>query len=936
MRNVVDKPIINSPFEEPTRHFLFGDAGAEVVAGRRPAGYYYNPRTAARAGALAAEEFVTLDLANHIRELVGEWRARGYRGADGGRTVTSVTEDLLAYWNRPFPERERRLFFCQLEAAETVIWLAEVAGERGRGLDLPLDEPLGAGYRPLRRYASKMATGSGKTVVMAMLAAWSVLNKTFNRQDRRFSDAVLVVCPNLTIRERLQVLLPSDPNNYYEKFDLVPRSYLDALGKGRYLVTNWHLFLRDDDDGKRGVVQRGRESDAAFVNRALRGLGRKENILVINDEAHHAYRPAPAPEDKQERLPELSAAERKEVEEEEREATVWVGGLDAVNAERGVNFCADFSATPYFLKGDRREGQPFPWVVSDFGLVDAIEAGLVKIPRVPVADDSGDPIPRYFHIWPWIMERLPAGDKRTRARSAKPEAVLREAEGALATLASSWKAVFDEWRRSDFAVPPALIVVCDNTKLAEVIAEHIKNGKIIAELADPPGISAEDVAPTVRIDTALLADAESKLEGETRTQASERMRKVVATVGKVGEPGEQVRCVVSVGMLSEGWDAHNVTHILGLRAFGSQLLCEQVVGRGLRRSNYDDVGNPDAVEFVDVYGVPFQVIPVAGTRGEPRPPRPSTLVRALPDRAPLAIEFPRVEGYVFDVRKYVKADVAALPALVVEPSREPTTVIVKAQIDGKQAPGLAGVGEGEVEDRKEFYQDQRLQRVVFEIAGAITNSLNVDARRFLFPQVLRIVEEYVATRVKVKGDAPLEEIALRRYSGVIVERLCAAIEPDERAGETPLLPRIERFRPRGSTGEVLFRTVRPCAETAKSHVSHVVLDNEKWERSAAFQLERLGEVVSYVKNEGLDFYIPYEFNGVTHNYKPDFIIRYRKGDDEVNVVLELKGFETEQDRGKEVGARRWERAINRHGGFGQWRFVVSKDPAGLARILGIK
>ncbi len=923
MRNVVDKPIINDPFEEPTQHYAFGEGGPELVEGRRPAGYYYNPRTAARAGALAAEEFVGLDLANHIRTLVGEWRNAGYP------SVTRVTRELLEYWNRPATERERRLFFCQREAAETVIWLVEVAGDRGRALGVPPDEPLEEGYRALTRYACKMATGSGKTVVMAMLVAWSVLNKVFNRQDRRFSDAVLIVCPNLTIKERLQVLLPSDDNNYYEHFDLVPRSYLEALGKGRYLVTNWHIFLRDDDTDKRGVVKRGRESDRAFVNRVLKGLGRKENILVVNDEAHHAYRPAPPPEDKQEKLPKMTAAERKEVEQEERTATVWVGGLDAINAERGVNHCLDFSATPYYLKGDRREGKPLPWVVSDFGLVDAIESGLVKIPRIPVADDSGDPIPRYFHVWPWIMERLHASERRTRARGAKPEAVLREVEGALATLASSWKELFEKWRKDEFPVPPALIVVCDNTKLSEAIAEHIKSGKILAELADEDGYQ-----PTVRIDTRLLDEAEKVVEGESRQDRAERLRKVVSTVGKVGEPGEQVRCVVSVGMLNEGWDAHNVTHILGIRAFASQLLCEQVVGRGLRRTNYDEVGDPDAVEYVDVYGIPFQVIPVAGGRGDVKPPPPSTLVRALPDRANLTIEFPRVEGYIYDVRRFVKADVNALPELVVEPSREPTEVIVTGVAGTREgSAGLLSPGTSGDHDRDEFHEAQRLQRTLFEIAAAITANLSEETRRFLFPQVLRIVEEYVAKKVRVKGDVPLEELALRRYSQDVIDRLCAAIEPDTEAGETPVLPRIERFRPRGSTGEVMFRTVRPCAETAKSHVSHVVLDNVKWERSAAFKLERMPEVVSYVKNEGLDFYIPYEYQGVTHNYKPDFVIRYRHGDEEISVVMEVKGFETEQDRAKETGARRWERAINHHGGFGRWRFVVCRDPATLAKIL---
>ena len=587
MSLLVDNPILNSPFDEPTRYWAYEEGQPILKQGRRPAGYYLKARTRGPQMAMLEEEFVPLDLVNTIREQVKAWRERGYPG------VTPITRQLLIHWNHP--ERERKLFFCQREAAETLIWLVEASPAEKQGITIPKDNGL-------TRYACKMATGSGKTVVMGMVIAWQVLNKLANPQDRRFSDAVLLVCPNLTIRERLQVLLPWKPGNYYDRFDLVPRGLLERLQQGKFEVTNWHLFQPQDDSRSRSVVQRGAESDAAFCRRVLKGLGNKQNILVINDEAHHAYRPAPLPEEVK---AQLSTDEIKEREE----ATVWVSGLDRIASARGINLCADFSATPFYIKGSGyEEGAPFPWIVSDFGLVDAIESGIVKIPRVPADDNTGALIPKYFRLWEAINQALPASERQTARRRAKPESVLREAEGALATLASEWKKTLEEFQRGGSPVPPVMIVVCDNTDLAKLVHEHIARGNVMPELTNSP-----DGEVTFRIDTKLLAEAETAIEGETKAQAAERLRKVVDTIGKLeweGEgnpPGKDIRCVVSVGMLNEGWDAQNVTQILGLRAFTSQLLCEQVVGRGLRRLNYDDFSEP---EYVDVYGVPFEVIPV--------------------------------------------------------------------------------------------------------------------------------------------------------------------------------------------------------------------------------------------------------------------------------------------------------------------------------------
>lgn len=921
----LDNPIVNSPFDEPSCYWEYKEGQPNLVHGRRPAGYYLKARTRDVHATLFEEEFMPLVTVNEIRRRVKEWRLKNYPN------VSPITRRLLYHWSNP--ERERKLFYCQREAAETVIWLVESSPAEKQGMAIPKDEPndpdsIAKTYQPLLRYALKMATGSGKTVVMGMLIAWSVLNKQANPQDKRFSDAVLLVCPNLTIRERLQVLLPAQSQNYYERFQLVPRLQLEELNKGKYQIINWHNLQPKDDSRSRSVVQRGPQSDRAFCRDVLKELGSKQNILVINDEAHHAYRPAQplSPED----LKRLPAEERCLLEEEFEGATVWVGGLDRIHAARGLNMVLDFSATPFFIKGTGHpEGMPFPWIVSDFGLVDAIECGIVKIPRVPVDDNTGDIIPRYFRLWEWINSRLHTSERETSRRRAKPEAVLREAEDAIATLASEWQKELENFKADNSPVPPVMIAVCSDTSLSKLVYEYIISGSVLKELENRDG--SDEV--TIRIDSNLLKEAESALEGETKKETAERLRKTVDTVGKTewqgeGEPpGKNIRCVVSVAMLTEGWDAQNVKQILGLRAFTSQLLCEQVVGRGLRRLNYDDFSEP---EYVDVYGIPFEVIPVKKKPlSRKEKPKESTLVRALPERKELEITFPRVEGFIFDVRERIRVNFEHTPYLIIDPSQAPTEVVAKPAAGYRLGrPDRLGPGKEAIHDRNPFHRQKRLQASVYEIAAEITNLLREGSRFLLFPQVLNIVWQYLSEQVIFTDpETPLEEIGLLRYKQAIIERLTAAIEPDTAAGETPILPIIERFRPLGSTGEVLFRTVKPCVGTTKSHISHVVLDSPKWEHTVAYYLEQMPEIITYAKNDHLDFTIPYEWEGIRHEYRPDYLAHLKNNESgTIKIVLEVKGFETEKDRQKEVAARRWVTAINHHGEFGKWAFIVCKEP----------
>ncbi|MBI4491293.1 MAG: hypothetical protein HY690_00670, partial [Chloroflexi bacterium] len=552
----------------------------------------------------------------------------------------------------------------------------------------------------------------------------------------------------------------------------------------------------------------------------------------------------------------------------------------------------------------------------------------------------GRPVPEYFRLWESIMARLQPHERGEGRRRPRPESILREADGALQQLAGEWVRAFETFQREGYQAPPCLIAVCDNTDLSELLFERIaEEGRVFpVYLRNEAGREV-----TLRIDTRLLDQAEAANgEGATREERAEALRRKVATVGKAGEPGGQVRCVVSVGMLTEGWDAQNVTHILGLRAFQSQLLCEQVVGRGLRRMNYhfelDEQGVPRYVEYVDVYGIPFEVIPIKKrpTTGPPPPEPETTPVQALKEReARYRIDFPRVEGYVYQVRDRIEAEVDQIEPVRLDPAVEPTETIVRAKVGYELGgPGLRGPGETLIQTREQFYASVRVQELEYELARRVVAALvgrerfRYAARHLLFPQALAIVRAYLASRVDY-GPVDRREVGLERYAALIVERLLAAIRPGD-DGQPRLLPRLERFRPRGSTAEVSFRTIRQCRQTLKSHLSHVVLDAPRWEASVAFQLEASPHVQSYARNDHLELTIPYDFLGGQHVFKPDYLVRLANG---LHLLLEIKGMETEQDRAKYQAARRWVEAVNTWGDMGRWAFEVCKDPREAGELL---
>ena len=975
----VEQPILCSPYDEPNVHWIYDtDTGeAKKNPGRRDAGYWYKTQRtgSAQLRMFQEEERDDLPLVNRLRADVKRWRETNYRNA------TVVTRELLQHWARD--DLLRRLFFCQREAVETIIYLVEIlqGGKRigfnptftDEDLAKLVDTPNESGIPDLIRYGCKMATGSGKTVVMAMLIAWAFCNRGKLPSDERFPHAVLIVCPNLTIKKRLQVLRPDDADNYYDEFELIPTKLRPLLNTGKVLITNWHQFALESEHSEGGqtyaVVNKGAETPDAFAKRVLGELYDNAPIMVLNDEGHHAYRPAPTDED------DLSADEKKE----RQEATVWVSGLDRFNQGCGVKFCVDLSATPFYIQGSGHdEGTPFPWLVSDFGLVDAIESGITKIPRLPVSDTTGRPEPKYFRLWKAINDEiLPA--ERLSNKKPKPEAVYREAEDALNTIASQWKERFEyiqEASDDQDKTPPVLIIVCDNTNTAEYIYRMIsgerevevvdEKGKVKTQIQYEQGKvfpnllgNSHGVTHTIQFDSKVLDAVDSDDPTKSRSQAAEELREVVATIGKSGKPGAHIRCVVSVAMLNEGWDANNVTHILGIRAFGSQLLCEQVVGRGLRRMNYtpDPETGHLTPEYADVYGIPFSVIPFKGRKTKKREEgdKPVNHVRAMEERNHYEIRFPIVERYSFTLdKKDIVADIESMDKLWLEPEYTPTAVFLEAAA-GYQVGNISSLRPGNFikQTRDQYYQQTHLQTIKFEIAKQIVFKLVGDrqtapdpesnpelrliSRHRLFPQVFRHVDKYIETKVDFRNCHPCE-LGHQKYVMSIVDRLMTAIRPDKTQGEVSLTPILNRYKPIGSSADVNFFTKRPCQGTHRSQVNLVVLDTNTWERSACFYLEASDVVKYYVRNDNLDLRIPYQHQGVPHNYEPDFIVRLNDG---TNVLLETKGYKRQLESLKSEAARRWVAAVNnwnreRLGDEeqqGRWVFHMCEDPQLLDREL---
>jgi len=555
--------------------------------------------------------------------------------------------------------------------------------------------------------------------------------------------------------------------------------------------------------------------------------------------------------------------------------------------------------------------------VSDFGLLDAIECGIVKVPRIPNWDNRERSEPKYLRLYHEVKGRIPRSEKELTA-GGKSVALVEEVQGALATLAGEWVKDLEAWQAQGRPVPPVMIIVCNNTAVSNQLADFIgKHGGAHPELRN----SAEQQR-TLRIDSKLLKDSEIKGLNQTQEEAAEELREIVRTVGKLGGHGEQIRCIVSVGMLSEGWDAQNVTQILGLRAFSSPLLCEQVIGRGLRRFNYDDMTVP---ETVDVYGIPFEVLPIAKVGPPARTERRVTTVRTVPERQKQhETLFPRVVSYICDVKYRIKVDIDSMAEVLVTQTEEPTQT-------GVQEPWRARDMPVEYHTRDEFYERNRVGAALFTVAARVTDSLQ---NRMLFPQVLRAARHY-GEKVKYGPGVDEREVCLEKYINLIANNLSAAIRSDDDGGgRQKFLPVLDPYRPVGSTNGIFFQTSLYCVAATKSHVSHVACHSKVWERDIAVKLEQNPRVESYVRNYKLGFSVPYDWAGQTHPYEPDFIVRLRRDDGSLlNIVLEVKGMTDNRDRAKEAGARRWVDAVNNWGKLGAWDYVIVEELARLETVL---
>ncbi len=974
---VIENPIINSPFVEPNRHFHFSKEGITntIIQHRRISSYFIpiplpkKKKTPTLYDTEWTEDRIEENkFVNQIRQLVAEWRQTNYYG------ITTITRRLMDYWTNP--SREKKLFFCQIEALETVIYLTEVAQKHGAAWVEPqLREANETSNPGLPRMAFKMATGTGKTVVMAMIIVWHTLNKLAYPKDQRFSDTFLIITPGITIRDRLRVLLPNDPENYYRERDIIPVQAQEKLKQAKIIITNYHGFqLRDKIEASKltkAILSRQNKAQSspftetpdAMVCRVCREFGKKKNIVVLNDEAHHCYRRKPDHE-----AEDLTGDERMEATKREEAARVWISGIEAVKAKIGIKVIYDLSATPFFLRGSGySEGTLFPWVVSDFSLIDAIEAGIVKVPRVPVADNAmtGEQ-PTYRDLWLRISEHLPKKGRKTESISGDPK-LPAALQGALLSLYENYAKAYHAWEQKDKinpsdSPPPVFIVVCNNTNVSKLIFDFIAGwekqieGQTIVQAGQLQIFRNDDGngnwlprPNTILVDSQQLESGEAmsdefkkiaiheieRFKTEYRIRFPGRdidkitdedlLREVMNTVGKPGKLGEHVKCVVSVSMLTEGWDANTVTHILGIRAFGTQLLCEQVVGRALRRRMYaiNEHGHFDP-EYAEVYGVPFSFIPCSGATQDPKPSIMPTRVHALESRSACEIAFPRLLGYRYDTgSERLTANFIPESCLTLSTVSIPTKT--------ENAPI---VGESSIHTLDDLKR-RRPNEVAFLLAKLTLEKYFRDDqdndKPWLFPQLLHISKRWLMECLMLKDNTFLQLLLLLEFAHDAVDRIYQAIVASN-ATDALIKPILEPYDTIGSTRYVDFDTKRAVFATRadKCHISHVVADTESYEQKMAQSLEDMPEVIRYAKNHNLGFTIPYTLDNKEHKYFPDFIACIDDGngkDNPLNLIIEVSGLPKKDKAAKVATARTlWIPAVNNYRGFGRWQFIEITDP----------
>lgn len=988
-RSFFEQPILNSPYERPRLHHALDEQGQPIdappIQDRRPSKHVtpvpksrLKRNNAQQVGlALGDADLSTLDqqynptpIINEIRNHVESWRNLK---AETDWGVTPTTQKLLRHW-RTHQFEGPRPFFCQIEAVETLIWLTEVAPRRPqyKRIQEYLRAANAQANPELFRMALKMATGTGKSTVMAMLIAWQTLNAVRTPSTKTFSKGFLIITPGLTIKDRLRILTPEDPDSYFKTREIVPADMLGDIGKAKIVITNFHAFKRRETMevskvGRSLLQGRGDapdtiETEGAMLQRACGDLMALKDIIVINDEAHHCYRERQLTEEEAAERDAMTADEKAEAKENNEAARLWISGIEALNRKVGVRATYDLSATPFFLRGSGYlEGTLFPWVVSDFSLMDAIESGIVKLPRVPVADNAPQhDAPMYRHLWEHIGKSMPKKGAG-KGGDLDPLSLPNELQTALHALYGHYVKTDEKWREAGIGVPPVFIVVCNNTGTSKLIYEWISGW----DRPDADGGTTHKhqgflslfsnydqygqrlpKANTLLIDSAQLESDEAldagfreaakdeieqfKREMRQRGDAQgaenitdkDLLREVMNTVGKPGRLGESIRCVVSVSMLTEGWDVNTVTHILGVRAFGTQLLCEQVVGRALRRQNYDlnDEGLFN-VEYADILGIPFDFTakPVIA---KPTAPKPTVRVQAVKERAGLEIIFPRVEGYRLQMPdERISAEFTDESRLTIDPTDiGPTSVLME---------GI--VGEGVVLNA-DVLNELRPSTIAMHLTRRLMQTKFRDHDEalpvHLFGSIMRVVRRWIDEGYLVCNGVPTGAVTYLDICDKAVERIYLACQRTLH-GEKRVKAILDAYNPKGSSRFVNFTTSKDTFKTspAKSHVNYVVCDSS-WEAELALAIENNAHVTAYVKNHGLQFEVPYRDGSTPRKYLPDFIVRIDDGGDEpLHVILETKGY-----RGKDAQSKAdtmhtlWVPGVNNIGTFGRWAFAEFTEP----------
>jgi type III restriction enzyme len=984
-----EHPVLNSPYEYPARHWELdkdGQPTQRILPSRRTVDFVTpipkakKRKNFADQGELildegkdlssADQQYQMVDTINRLRHHVDQWR----KIPDPNEwKVTPETARFLQHW-RNYRFLNLRPFFCQIEAVETLIWLTEVAPQSGKIGRTFLDhlEAANAAANPeLMRLALKLATGAGKTTVMAMIIAWQTINAVRRPGSRRFSRGFLIVAPGITIKDRLRVLQPHDPDSYYKSRELVPQDMLPDLDRAKIVITNYHAFKLKErlalSAGGRALLQ-GRggapldttESEGQMLQRVMPELMGLKNIMAINDEAHHCYREKPGGDDEGD----LRGADKKEAESNKEAARLWISGLEAAQRQIGVARVVDLSATPFFLSGSGyAEGTLFPWTMSDFSLMDAIECGIVKLPRVPVADNiPGEDMPVFRELWQHVGKDLPKSARGV--SNFDPLALPTKLKTALEALYGHYSKTFELWQNAKLSVPPCFIVVCQNTSISKLVYDYIsgferkneddstelENGRLeLFRNYDEHGNSLARPR-TLLIDSVQLesGDALDKNFREIASDEIERyrreivertgnrqdaenitdqdlLREVMNTVGKEGRLGESIRCVVSVSMLTEGWDCNTVTHVLGVRAFGTQLLCEQVIGRALRRQSYEL--NDDGlfnVEYADVLGIPFDFTakPVIAP---PQPPRETVQVKAVrPERDALEIRFPRVVGYRIELpeerltAKFTTDSILNLTPDLIGPAISRNEGII---------------GEG-IDLTLEHTRDMRKSTLLFHLTQRLIYTKwrdpGEEPKLHLFGQLKRITKEWLETCLRCKGGTTPAQLMYQELADMACERITAAIT-GTMMDTNPVKAVLDPYNPTGSTIHVNFntsKTTRWETDSRKCHINWVVLDSD-WEAEFCRVAEAHPKVLAYVKNHGLGLEVPYQYGSETRRYFPDFIVQVEDGrgpDDPLNLVVEIKGYRGEDAKDKAATMQTcWVPGVNRLEQYGRWAFAEFCD-----------